>query len=155
MRRLAGVQRRLRGCCVAGFAAGLLANACGQSPVAEPEGTGRSAAVERADAASRASEDRSRGGVSQRSHPAALADRTQRAQVEVLQRTLVPRPQRSAPGLTAQRTTAGSMRIDLQGSYRHVSVLSRRPDGSFERSCTMSTQRAPTTVVQRAREAGQ
>jgi hypothetical protein len=143
---LAGVQRRFGGCTVWWLAAGLLVNACGQGSVPEREDTKQSAAVVRAAAANRASSDRSAGVPRQRSRTGEAADRTQRAEIDTLQRTLASRLRRSAPELTAQRTTAGSMRIDLHGRYRHISVLSRRSDGSFERRCITATQPIPTLV---------
>jgi hypothetical protein len=70
-----------------------------------------------------------------------------------LRRALAPRLERSFDGLAPIRTAAGSQRIDLDGRFSHVTVLTRSVDGSVKRTCITSTDQIDS-LVRRARRGG-
>jgi hypothetical protein len=93
---------------VIGAAACFLFNAC-SSPPSEPGSTGVAQAEQRAAAS-----------------PGELRN------------SLAGRLSRSTEGLTARRTSAGSMRLDSKGRFRHMSVSARGPDGRVQQRCISS-----------------
>jgi hypothetical protein len=52
--------------------------------------------------------------------------------------SLAGRLSRSTQGLKPRRTSAGSMRLDLEGRFRHMSVVTRGPDGRMQERCISS-----------------
>jgi hypothetical protein len=55
-----------------------------------------------------------------------------------LQQSLSASLSRSTKGLTVERTSTGSKRIDLQKRFQHMSVVTQRADGQLEQRCISS-----------------
>jgi hypothetical protein len=65
-------------------------------------------------------------------------------------RALSPRLSRSGDGLTARRTATGSTRVDFEGRFRHVTVMSRGADGQLRERCVSSVAELDTLLDQNA-----
>ena len=110
-----------------GAGAGFLLSAC-SSPPAEPDSTGRAQAEQRAEPARKAES------------PAELRD------------SLAGRLSRSTKGLTPRRSQTGSMRLDLEGRFRHMSVATQGPDGRVVERCISSPAELDAVLAQQARQ---